>query len=969
MWLEYIQRAVAGTYDPSRNLAYGGAVVGDYVDNNLSSVGIKTLNEQISSDLIPAIKSGSSSAFGQRPLVTLWIGGNNYRQQMEDKSGLIFGNVPKDLNKADAQVRTVPSLLQTINDAFKANSSTSVTGATYYVLTVPDVSQTPKFSSADANDRNDLHSHIESTNYRLKEDLYNLGDQFASSPSQSRIVVVDAAALLNEVQANPQSFGFTEGRKNCYDDTANTGYLSANTRSAGGYVNGCSPRNVSQYLFWDAFHPTTKAHEMIAKYALNTDALEAGTQAQLDQPYVANIEVRDRTYAGKITGVGSMLKMGDRTLTLAGDNSYQGGTRLDDGTVRISQDNNLGAQAGALTFRGGTLNTTTTMTMQRDIITAPYKQAPDRIDDAGQDITRLVANFEVDQGTTLTLANNTFSGTGSVEKIGAGTLDIQSTVQDSRSLVDILDGTMLFDSKGTFRADRFQIFNGATMGGSGSVAGYVRNENGILRPGDQNGFGALTISGNYYQSRNGTLALNADFVNSKASELIATNADVRGKIDVTPITLAPTELPVIATTQSLSLSPDSITKTLAVAYGIKTVGDGRTANLYVAQADFTPAGVALNGDQQRAGDMLNELWAQNKVGDTDGALAKLATVMDPKTYAGLLEDFNTEGYGAAPVKQADSSAKFKTNLMSCPVFAGDGSLTVETECAWGRLYGSRTDRFADADDEGYRQTGGIMQVGAQRQIAANTFLGMSIGYEESSNRSRDGGSSSDGQGVSGGLALKRQLGPWLFAAALEGGSGWYRNTRSTGPLDGEVAHSDSRLDHVSGRLRAAYTFDFGPWYAKPYADLDLSYLHTPAFTEKDGGPLGLHVMGSNVFLATFIPTLEIGGRVNIGENWTARPYGSAGVSLVSDSNYAVRSVLTGAPLSDAYEKPDPHPQRAGQRQARGRRPGDPRPGGQGRDRRRLRPSIPLRNRHHPARISVLNRHGSFAEPDPEAASP
>lgn len=53
-----------------------------------------------------------------------------------------------------------------------------------------------------------------------------------------------------------------------------------------------------------------------------------------------------------LSGAGFLTKVGDGVLTLSGANTYTGGTFINEGTLTISADNNLGAATGGLTFGG-----------------------------------------------------------------------------------------------------------------------------------------------------------------------------------------------------------------------------------------------------------------------------------------------------------------------------------------------------------------------------------------------------------------------------------------------------------------------------------------------------------------------------------------------------------------------------------------------------------------------------------------
>ncbi|MGA3251884.1 MAG: autotransporter-associated beta strand repeat-containing protein, partial [Paraburkholderia sp.] len=172
------------------------------------------------------------------------------------------------------------------------------------------------------------------------------------------------------------------------------------------------------------------------------------------------------TYAGLISGTGSVEKDGAGTLTLAptaaGGNTYSGGTVLNQGIVSASADNVLGAATGGVTFNGGTLQLGNSFNLAgtRAISIAA---GGGTIDTQGfqstitQNITGAGALTKVGSGNLTLDGANTFSGGTTVS---AGTLG----VGDASSPGAALGG-----------GGAVTVASGATLGGYGSVTGDVTN--------------------------------------------------------------------------------------------------------------------------------------------------------------------------------------------------------------------------------------------------------------------------------------------------------------------------------------------------------------------------------------------------------------------------------------------------------------------------------------------------------------
>ena len=203
----------------------------------------------------------------------------------------------------------------------------------------------------------------------------------------------------------------------------------------------------------------------------------------------------DLAFNGVISGSGAVRQDGAGTTTLVGINSYAGDTTISAGILKVSSDANLGAAAGALTFNGGTLQTTASMS-------------------SGRNATLVSAGtFLTDNATIFTLSGM-ISGPGSLTKSGAGRL--------------ILTGDNSYSGGTTIAAGQLQLGNGGT---SGWVTGDVLNNGSLMFNrsdnvafGDmisgtgsliQNGAGIVTLSANnsYVGTTNintGTLRINGD---------------------------------------------------------------------------------------------------------------------------------------------------------------------------------------------------------------------------------------------------------------------------------------------------------------------------------------------------------------------------------------------------------------------------------------------------------------------------
>ncbi|MGU3287938.1 autotransporter outer membrane beta-barrel domain-containing protein [Methylobacterium mesophilicum] len=282
-------------------------------------------------------------------------------------------------------------------------------------------------------------------------------------------------------------------------------------------------------------------------------------------------------------------------------------------------------------------------------------------------------------------------------------------------------------------------------------------------------------------------------------------------------------------------------------------------------------------------------------------------------YAAALDELKPESNQDNLTDRTLDTRKGLQRAMSCPAFTGTGTLLREGECVWGRITSAHTTQSATADDVGYHQTALSYQSGLQTEFAPDWFFGLTGAYTRAlqSDPDRITGTTSDAGDVS--AALKHQIGPWLLAASANLGYAWADNKRliDFGGMTA-TARSKSGILTAGGRLRASYQVLFGDWYLKPYADLDLLYSYSPAYSETGAPGFNLDMRPVAKTLVAFSPMLEIGGRIDLDEGRWIRPFGTLGVTLLSDDHFTGKASFQGTGALGLFATESSIPDRLGE---------------------------------------------------------
>jgi len=210
---------------------------------------------------------------------------------------------------------------------------------------------------------------------------------------------------------------------------------------------------------------------------------------------------------------------------------------------------------------------------------------------------------------------------------------------------------------------------------------------------------------------------------------------------------------------------------------------------------------------------------------------------------------------------------------------------------------------------GYTGQGVDFMLGGLKEIAPGWFLGGVASYDETWFQSSDKLESSDAQTGAAAVTLKREMGQWLFSASLVGGGGTASNSRVVEIPDllNDTAESSNAIGYGLVRVRAAYEFLLGPWYAKPELDLDGAYVHEGGYAESGAGALDLQAgsAGKGIFAAS--PQVEFGRRIDLDDGLTIRPHLTLGMAVLSADDWKTPVRLLSAPTGGYTDVSTPLP--------------------------------------------------------------
>ena len=562
------------------------------------------------------------------------------------------------------------------------------------------------------------------------------------------------------------------------------------------------------------------------------------------------------TYAGDMSGTGSLTKSDAGTLTLTGTNTYQGGTFINGGILSVGTDSNLGNTSGMLSFNGGTLQLDGAFTSTRNGI---FNAEGGTIDTNGSDNT----------------LSGIFSGAGGLIKIGAGTLALTGANTYS-GLTAVNAGILAVNGS---LGGPVSVGADGTLGGSGTVGNVTVDGN--LAPG--NSIGTINT---------GNLTFNAGSV-------YEVEVDAAGNSDRTNVTgtvsLGSATLSVLAEngtygdqTDYLIIdndAADAITGTFgtitsnlafldpAVSY---VGGDGNDVVLTMARNDINFSQVALTPNQVAVATAL-----ENTVPTATGDMATVTTVVtglsasqtrsayDQMGGAGMAAFYEIDLSSSTQFLQilsnristfqspnSDSLAQWNNGPLlasSSPLKAIDPGLLSGTGTAdpltsekkwgfWGQGVGVWGDRSGKDISEQYdfQSTGAVM--GADHLFGNNFLAGFSFSYTASDLAFDKLDDTGESQTWEAALYSAWMSEPWKldFMAAYARSDYDTERHITFGTID-RIAEGRFDGNGYSAYLEGSYSFDLQNIVLRPMISFQLVHMYYDGYTETGAGALNLVV--------------------------------------------------------------------------------------------------------------------------------
>ena len=622
------------------------------------------------------------------------------------------------------------------------------------------------------------------------------------------------------------------------------------------------------------------------------DQVETSQNFVLNNSAKFNTNGQNLTISGLISGDGSLNQIdpGSGKFTLKNVNTYKGGTAVTGGILMISQNENLGDEAGSLTLSGGILeleggfSLASALGVQRKVSIS----GTPAISLSGSGTCTLGGvisgsgslNITGGSGNVLHLAGvNTYSGSMSVS--GA---TLEGTTSSVRGDLDITNGgTVTFNQStdgiysGSLSGSTAVLnFNGQGIytlsGNSSSFSGSVTltNSNLILTgnlgcssfqlDGILSGSGTLTSritlsgSGTLSPGIKGekTLTVEGDVKNpgtffAEVNPLSNGILDVKGNADFssTDLVVNPGDSGFYGLYREYTLvTAENITQ----SFGKISITSPRftpsviptSTSILLKLANLTPFFdfPFSNRNERAVGKNLDTISSQGLLSLDLTDVINSLTNHDQASVNQALDQMHPAALGGYSEVQMNLGGHLLSTLKkgSSP-YRCKGSNQL-----WVEPFGNWLDVGTKGKNLGFHTTTKGVAFGYDRELFGFWTLGVGGAYQSTDLKwSKDRGNAY----LKGGYGIFKSdfiFGKFVFQGAFYAGKDWYKTMRHIHftSIDRQATSSFSGLD-IGSHLGLAYYLGMQSFHLYPYLDLDYLYLNHSAFKETGADSLSLSV--------------------------------------------------------------------------------------------------------------------------------
>ncbi|MEM9029347.1 MAG: autotransporter outer membrane beta-barrel domain-containing protein [Pseudomonadota bacterium] len=480
----------------------------------------------------------------------------------------------------------------------------------------------------------------------------------------------------------------------------------------------------------------------------------------------------------------------------------------------------------------------------------------------------------------------------------------------------MLEGSHHFAASATISRGTLRLADGSELN-----APEVVNEAMLAVGAPAGEIGEATVTGDFEQSDEGIYAVDVNLETETADHLtVSGEATLRGAVNVNIVAYASGTYSIPILTADGGVIENTMTAK-AITGGIvnidlddvEVVTDGNDVVLsFNVDPDLanpvpdpidpndpnvSPRSNPLNENQRRIALAIDDIDAGG-TGALDPIVSALITgPTNIDQYRNALNVLLPEVYLNTGTATLFSAHDFMGDLFSCPTVEEGGAVSREGECLWVRPKGRQLEHEGTSENIGYEDSVGGLSAGTQFSFAPGWFVNVAAGYESGS-LSTDSGAESDSERYHVGGAMKYEMGPWQFSAAVAAGVGSFETSRRiafTGFDDG-TATSEHDVQYIGGQLRASYHMAMSGWFARPQVDLNVTYLDREGVTETGATTANLVIDDGQETMTSVTPAIAFGGTLEyLVPGAILNPFLVAGVTIFSDDEQSATSAFALAP--------------------------------------------------------------------------